>query len=585
MKKGSTLTAILDNAVEKFSDRVAIKNQLTGEKWTYPELRENAFKVSNALLKCRVGKGNYVAIISDNTPNFVFGDYGILYTGATSVPIDQNLKPENLLEDYLELAKPKVILAESKYIDKIQKQNQRNIPLISLEEALKEKPVRTNVEIGEEDISTIIFSSGTSAESERAFKASMLSHGNIASNVFMAEFLTSRAEKIDGVGQGVYMEGIAKQWHSFVYMVQKAFLHAGGLLHFINIWGFKSGDGAKINPHYMLMIPNMANLIMRDVKKEIRNKGDRAYSTFEWFLKNSNELHYNYLNEAKLSIKGWLINSFAEKIFYKKIREQLNKKFGENKLYFIGGSAPLPLETQLFFYSIGLPIYQGYGLTETAPANSVNTPENYRFGSSGKPLSGVEIKIADTELLKNHELKEVAKDREGTIMVKGKNVFKGYLNEPKRTEKTFVEGWFNTEDLGFLKDGFLYVTGREKRLICTLNGEKIAAEPVETYYSAKGINLVVVGHKQEKVGALIIADEEIIDDIRKGKSREKEILEGLCKKRLNDAKEKFGVRFDSQNTSLVFDVPDILYTGVMKLRFSLFEKHYAEKIKKICNVK
>ena len=150
MKKEETLVSLLDNAVEKYAKRIAIKSEITGEQYTYPQVKEQALRISNTLLSKGVKIGDYVAVISDNIPEFIFADCGILYTGAASVPINRNLKPENLLEDYLRFVKPKVILAEGKYTEKVGRYS-NGIPIISLEKALGAEPKRPDVEISQDN--------------------------------------------------------------------------------------------------------------------------------------------------------------------------------------------------------------------------------------------------------------------------------------------------------------------------------------------------------------------------------------------------------------------------------------------------
>jgi len=582
MAKAHTLVSIFDDSAKEFSDRTAIKSEITGEQWIYEQSRENSLRVSNTLWQKGVGKGDRVVIISDNNPNFVFGDYGVLYAGAASVPIDQSLRSENLLQDYLQFAQPKAILVEEKYKDKVKKHNSQT-QLITLEEALQSEPKRPDVEISQDDISTIIFSSGTTSESERAFKAIMLSRENIASNVLAAEFLTSRVEKIDRKGQGVYMAGIARHWHSFEYMVQKAFLHAGALLHFTNVQRVqKRNSGAEINPHYMIMIPRFANILMNEIKEQIKSKGKKTYRLFERFLENSNQYNFNRINNGRFIFKKWVLHQVADGLFYKKIREGLEKKLGKNLLYIVGGSAPLPIETQLFFYSIGIPIYQGYGLTETSPVTSVNTPEESRFGSSGKLIKGVEVLIADIEEAERKKIRVLEDSKEGVILVKGRNVFKGYLRDEKKTMGSFVEGWFNTEDTGYMQKGYLYVTGREKDLICLSTGEKINPAPIETYYPAKGLNMLLVGNNQNRAGALVIPDEKMSSKIKRGDLEE---FTAYVLSLLADSNQKFGIGFSSKNIAVVHDFyehPE-LTSGTMKARRKLVEKHYVSLIKQICN--
>jgi len=584
MKKG-TLTSILDDSVERFGKRTAVKSQITGENWTYEELREQAFRVCHALYEHGVGKGDRVVIISDNTPAFVAGDYGILYTGATSVPIDQNLRPADLLPEYLELAEPKVVLAEGKYIHKL---NNSSIPVIPLESALMSQAYEPDVQIYAEDPSTIIFSSGTSAESERSFKAVVLSHWNIVSNILATEDLPARAEKIDGHPQGIYLGGIGKQWHSFEYMIQKAFFHAGGMIHFTDMGKLREGTAAEINPHYMIMIPDLADVMMRRIKKQVKTKTGRFYPAFEWFLKHSGDFYYEFVNNRAFNIEKWCVDLLGNQVFYKRIRADLENKIGKNKPYFIGGSSKLPLKHQLFFYILGLPIFQGYGLTETSPVICVNTPEDYKFESSGKIIEGTHVIIADQTALEDRKIRILGEGERGVILVKGPNVFKGYLKDSKRTENAFVDGWFNTEDLGHKENEFLHIQGRTKDILRSLQGETVDAASIEPAYRNEGriSRVILVGNEQQRIGALIVPDETSTARLKSGTLDENSFRASLCANELSDSKERFGFRFLLGNTSIVTDFDEgTLVTNTMKVKREIVKRHYANKVNKICNPK
>ena len=580
-----TLVSLLDHAVDNYSGRTAVKSQISGIEWTYKDLQINAHRVSGVLTRLGVEKGNKVIIVSDNTPEFIAADLGTLYTGAVSIPVDQNLKPEEQYASYFNLVKPRVILVDSKHLNKVNKyanQSDYNVTIVPFDQVLAEKPVRLNVDVKDYDVSTIIFSSGTTSESVRAFKAVQLTHGNIASNILATEKLTRLAEDIDGANQGVYLAGMAGHWHSFAYMIQKAFLYSGSKLHFSDISKFTKGRAAEINPHYAIMIPKVANRIMAKVKENIAKKGEKASKYFEWFLKQSNNFHYEQINNKNFKSVEFLENLVGDKIFYSKIRKGLREKLGKNKIYLVGGSAVLPLETQLFFYSIGFPIYQGYGLTETSPVISVNLPWAYRFSSSGKVIDGDSVVIANPESIDNEKVVCAGEGKEGLIMIRGPNVFPGYFKDEKKTKEVFVNGWFNTGDLGFIENGFLHVTGRKKDLICLANGKKILPNPIETYYAAKGLDLVIVGNNQLRTGVLILADEKMKRDL--GNGLEQEVL-ARSRIILADSKKKFGMTFFTQNVAIVsdFEAHPELVTNTMKPRRKLIEKHYNEVINRVCS--
>jgi long-chain acyl-CoA synthetase len=190
--------------------------------------------------------------------------------------------------------------------------------------------------------------------------------------------------------------------------------------------------------------------------------------------------------------------SFYDKLIFSKIR----KNFASNMQYFIGGGALLDIELQRFFYAIGIPVFQGYGLSEATPVISANSLQAHKLGSSGRPVPNMEIKIVDDKL------QEVPVGEKGEIIIKGGNVMKGYWKNPEATSKTIVDGWLRTEDMGYLdKDGFLYVLGRTKALLISDDGEKFSPEGIEESITAKSVlidQIVLYNNQKPYTTALLV---------------------------------------------------------------------------------
>lgn len=620
-----TLVSLLDNAVDKYAGRTAIRSRVTKRSLTYKEFRDQVWKVSNTLMQNRVREGDRVVVIGKNVPEYLIAAYGSSYAGASSALVTAGLRPESLLGDHLKSVDPKVILVQDEFRREVERYS-GDAKVISFEEALKADSLRPDVSVNADDLSTIIFSSGTTSESLGAFKGIMLSHWNITSNIIATRNLPKLAE-YGGAEQGVYMTGLAEPGHSFEYMVQRAFLYTGGLLEFTNISGLQRGlDGKEIAPHYMIVVPKLANLIMAEIKDNARKqvaeklpnviekyKGKKSERFVKWliggydfdkFLGNSCEIVYDWVNGSWWDVRKynpvkWARHKIADKYIYSEIRNRLKEKFGHNLKWCIGGSAALPLETELASYVVGFKIHQGYGLSETSPVICVNLPWAKRFGSSGKPIKGVKVGIFDPEALEQGKLRKAKKTtlelivgskkrkikvREGVILVKGPNVFQGYLNDPEETRKAFIEGWFNTEDLGYMKKGFLHITGRVKDIICTLDGKKTFATPIETYYSAKGLDMILVGNDKNRVGVLIVPDKKTKDALGEGRLQDGELTESVLEM-LSDSGKRFGVSFNRQSISIIldFDEHPELVTRTLKPRRRLVEKHYMEKVEEICN--
>ncbi len=648
-----TLVNLFDEAVAKYSKRVAVKSEITGESWTYEQTRVNAYRVSGSLLEHKIGKGDYVFLISDNTPDFVFANYGILYTGATAVPVDEKLNPEDLYGKYFEHVKPaegrkKVILVDEKHADKIRQYAKdvgiMDAEIIILEDALEGTPNRPKVKINEDDTAVMMYSSGTTSDSERSFKLPELTQKNVASNIVDTKRLPRLTEDEDKQGQGVYLAGIGKQWHSFEYMMLQALLYGGCMLHYTNRATFervmkprmkevaartarekrtvlKMGTRKEeepklgIEPDYMLMIPLVADGLMNQIKSNVakqapitRKDMERKYAklpfvkwamnkfTFDYCLNNSMEYHYQWTNNGRFGLKRFLIDQIGERLYYQKIRAGLKAKLGNDKPYFIGGSAPLAVETGKFFGAIRMLIYQGYGQTETSPVICVNLPDAYCYGSSGPVIKRDKVLIVDAEELENGRIKEVEKGKEGVILVNGPNVFKGYHNDERKTQEVFINymgaRWLNTGDIGsitshrwarhlFKRREYLNVLGRIGDLICLKTGEKKLATPIEAYYKAKKTDCIMVGNNQEEFGLLVIAEDSVIDEVQ-----EADLIRQYCE-RFADSSKRFGVKFSSRNVRFIrkseFDSHPEFVTNTMKRRRRIIEKHYDALIREACN--
>ncbi len=227
----------------------------------------------------------------------------------------------------------------------------------------------------------------------------------------------------------------------------------------------------EIKPTIMMSVPALSKNFRKNIEKGIQSKGAFTEKLFIHALK----VGYSYNGDGWNKGKGWRLFLkpmvlLYDKILFSKIREN----FGGNLKFFIGGGALLDTELQRFFSAIGIPVYQGYGLTEASPIISANSPYEVKFGSSGKVVKYLEIKIVD------NDKKELPAGEKGEILVKGGNVMKGYWNNPKSTSETIINGWLHTGDMGYLaKDGFLYVLGRFKSLLIGNDGEKYSPEGIE----------------------------------------------------------------------------------------------------------
>jgi long-chain acyl-CoA synthetase len=224
-------------------------------------------------------------------------------------------------------------------------------------------------------------------------------------------------------------------------------------------------------PHFLFSVPAIAKNFRKNIENGIKAKGPKVEKLFYKAL----DLAYDYNAEGYNKGKGLKklkkpLLALYDKLIFSKVREN----FGGRLQFFIGGGALLDIELQRFFYALGIPMLQGYGLSESAPVISSNTPTKHKLGSSGWIVKGLEIKICDADG------KELPTGEKGEIVVKGENVMAGYWKNEKATQETIKDGWLYTGDMGYMdKDGFLYVLGRFKSLLIAGDGEKYSPEGIE----------------------------------------------------------------------------------------------------------
>jgi long-chain acyl-CoA synthetase len=228
----------------------------------------------------------------------------------------------------------------------------------------------------------------------------------------------------------------------------------------------------ELKPHVMLSVPTLAKNFKKSIESGIAKKGKAIEKLYNFALNNAiayNKEGYNKGTDFVDIFRKPLMSIF-DKIIFKKVREGL----GGQMKFFVGGGALLDIDLQRYYYAIGIPMYQGYGLSEATPIISANSPAKHIFGSSGKVVQPMEIKILDADGV------ELPFGVKGEICIKGENVMAGYWKNPKSTADTVVDGWLHTGDMGYMRDAeMLYVVGRFKSLLIAADGEKYSPEGIE----------------------------------------------------------------------------------------------------------
>lgn len=485
------------------SDCLAAKVNGQWKTYSTEEVQKIVDTVSRALLKLGLQKGDKIALVSPNRPEWNFIDLGVQQIGAITVPMYANSTPSDY-EYIINHSESKLLFTSGGEVgEKIQSilsacpQLQKAFCFDSIEGisswqeflALGEKdttdlkPYKDAVE--PQDWATILYTSGTTGVP----KGVILTHHNIVSNVLAIESIPL----IPRDPQGGTLRAISflPLNHSFERMVFYTYLAMG-----IGIWYAESLDKIadnlkEVKPHVFTSVPRLLEKVYEKIMATGQSLTGIKRKLFFWAL----SLVEDYNPEAPHRGIGYALQlNLARKLVFSKWHQAL----GGNVKLIVTGAAAMPKHIARVFWGAGIPVMEGYGLTETSPVISVNHFEAFRVGSIGKLIPNVEVHI---------EPLEGYAPGEGEIVVRGPNVMVGYYKNPEATAEALKEGWFYTGDIGkFDKDGFLYITDRKKELFKTAGGKYIAPQPIEnnlkqSFYIEQAI---VVGEFKKYPAALLV---------------------------------------------------------------------------------
>jgi long-chain acyl-CoA synthetase len=492
-----SLIQFFEESVEKFSNNVYLweKPNDKYEGTTYGETRKQVYEFAAGLIKLGIKKGDRISLISEGRNSWVIGEMGILYAGAVNVPLSVKLNPDEIkfrishsgsrmiLVSSIQAQKLKHVIGECPGIEKIihfdtQEEYAGNeihfnevrkigrewldIPgnMTEFEELFKS--------LTPSDFANICYTSGTTADP----KGIILTHGNYVTNVYQSYSLMDIP--------AFYKTLLILPWdHSFG--------HTCGIFAFMgkgaSIASVKSGKTPmetlrnlpsclkEIKPNLLMSVPAIAKNFRKNIEKGIKEKGKLIEMLFNHAL----NISYSYNKEGwnrgvgLQRLKKPLLNLY-DKILFSKIREG----YGGELDFFIGGGALLDIELQRFFYALGIPMFQGYGLSEASPVISSNSASRHKLGSSGVLINNMDLKICDDDG------NELPAGQKGEIVIRGGNVMHGYWKNDSATKESIKDGWLYTGDMGYMsEDGFLYVLGRFKSLLIADDGEKFSPEGIE----------------------------------------------------------------------------------------------------------
>lgn len=495
MKK--TIIDLFEESVKLYPNNTFLleKTNKVFEPTTYAQVKDEVYRLGAGLQALGVKKGDTMALLSEGRNMWIIGELAMFYAGAVNVPLSIKLEESNDLMFRLLHGDVKYIMVSGQQLKKVRliKDKLPAVEKIIVFDEVKEYEERemslaevmkmgddflathtldefkaVALSIQNDDYATITYTSGTTADP----KGVVLTHRNYTANV----------------EQSLTLVNIDQTWRTLIILpLDHCFAHVVGFYIMMSqgatVATVQVGrtpmetlkniplNIKEVRPHFILSVPALAKTFKKNIENAIRAKGETTVKLFNMGLK----LKQTYYGDSNLDPKGLRILlkplvALFDKLIFSKVREN----FGGELRFFIGGGALLDKDLQKFYVGVGIPMYQGYGLSEATPVISSNGPDKYRFGSSGKLVVPIDLKICDSEG------KELPLGEMGEIVVKGENVMAGYWKNPESSADTVRDGYLYTGDLGYMTaEGLLYVKGRFKSLLISSDGEKYSPEGIE----------------------------------------------------------------------------------------------------------
>jgi long-chain acyl-CoA synthetase len=506
-------------------------NYKSGGRWisvSSDEMLARVNHIAAGLYAIGIRHGDRVALLSDSRVEWTLTDAGCLFAGAVDVPIYPTLTAPQvryILQDSAATAlflangekfnELKEILAECPQLEHLVFFDAEGITsadgltLAQLEEKGRELEQRDPglvdrlvSETTPDDLATIIYTSGTTGEP----KGVMLTHANLVSN------LIDSSGHLE-VGEQDTVLSVLPLSHVFERQAMYMYLHHGMAVYFAESLQTIGPNLREVRPTILVGVPRMFEKIYARIREHAVESGKLTEALLSWSVSVARDYAQHVTNRkplpATLKLKHWI----ASKLVFSKWQ----RAFGGRIRLLLSGGAALSEDLASIYIGAGIPIIQGYGLTETAPVVTASTFEDYRLGTVGKPIPHVEIRIAD----------------DGEIETRGPNVMRGYYNKPDETRAAFTDdGWFKTGDIGTIDaDGYLRITDRKKELFKTSGGKYIAPQPIEqAIKNSRFVNQVVlVGAERKFPAALIVPEWEQLESYCKLKGIEVKSRAELCR--------------------------------------------------------
>ena len=582
----TTLNALFYLVIDRNSERAVLYRDACENQWVPIPAREfyrHTIAISRKLREWGIAKGDRVAILSENRPEWAVADFAALLRGAASVPVYPTLTPpqtafilkesgarilfvstEALLRKSLGIA-GQTDLEKIVLMDNLRAPVPHYPPVFAMKELMAAGPAQRDPEfdraaqsiVTPADMATIIYTSGTTGNP----KGAVLSHQNLTVNCMTAAFITGWPLGVPTISYLPLSHVTARHVDYCCFLLGITLAYCGG---------FDQLPRAlqEVRPKAFVAVPRIYEKVRSDIKARFQKA--KTSKLLQWSQKVG-------LSHRAEIIAGKTPRSFsfvlARLLVYNRVRAAL----GGRVEVLNSGGAPLGEELAGWYANCGMPIFEGYGLTETSPVIALNVPGAFKVGSVGRPLKNVECRIAE----------------DGEILVRGPSIFKGYWQRPQETIEAFHQGWFKTGDIGRLdEEGFLFITDRKKDLIKTSGGKFVAPQPIELILKANALvsQAVVLGDRRKFVAVLLVPNFAMLEDWAREKGIGFSSRDDLIAK--NEVRRLFDGIVDAVNQRLAsfetvkkvilvsrdFSTASGEMTASMKVRRREVEKNYQSQI-------
>ncbi len=511
-----TLSQLFLNTVRTYAKDDLLSSKVDGAYRPIPtaEAASRVERISLGLRELGLRPGDKVVLFSENRPEWVMTDFAVLCAGGVTVPIYTSLMPEQI-KYIINDSDARFIVCSSRDLWLKVEAVRRELPkvaasilideeapagLLTLSEVMvkgaaagagappspgtaagyrfSEPFERAALAVRPDDTASIIYTSGTTGVP----KGVMLSHANFVSNSKSLDAVI-RFEHTDVILSFLPLSHVLERMTTF------SFLYKGASIAYAESVESVAENLVEVRPTIMISVPRLFDKIYAKVIDNVLAGSALKKKIFFWALKVGKAEGARRLRRQPVPVPLRASRALAARLVFSKIVA----KTGGRVRFFVSGGAPLSRDIAEFFYALGIYIMEGYGLTESSPVIACNTFDDLKFGTVGKPVPNVEVRVAD----------------DGEVLARGPNIMSGYYKKPRETAEALQGGWLHTGDIGHLdEDGFLVITDRKKDLIVTAGGKNVAPQPIENMIKGNPYvaNAVVVGGSRKFISALIVPE-------------------------------------------------------------------------------